>query len=180
MRPWYKQPEIWSLLALILIPVGIVGTKLVISARERARIAALAPDVQAAYAAFLADASSQGLRIFTGRTQGSVAQTARNKAAGRSGVDVSWHDLDPPRAIDIQVKDAAGKAIASPKSASEIALYLRAVRIAESHGFRQIGFNADGSKRFLRSGAWDPYHIEFRGPYRTIAAAIEASDLKLA
>jgi hypothetical protein len=59
-------------------------------------------------------------------------------------------------------------------------LYLSANRIAERHGFRQIGFQLDGTKRYIGSGIWDPYHIEHRGEHASLVAAIEAEAPELA
>lgn len=151
------------------------------SAAERRRISQLAPDARAAYEAFLYTAAARGIRIYTGRTQGTLAKTAAHNQAGRSDATISWHDLTPPRAIDIQVySPTTGRRISSPKTRVEIALYLKVLRLAESRGFRQIAFNADGSRKYLKSGAWDPYHLSFRGPYRTIAAAARATGVKYA
>ncbi len=151
------------------------------SARERRRIGQLAPDVRAAYEAFLYAAAARGIRIFTGRTQGTIAKTAAHNKAGRSDVHVSWHDLTPPRGIDIQVySPTTGRRISSPKTRAEIALYRKVLRLAEKYGFRQIAFHKDGSRRFLSSGAWDAYHIEHRGPYRGIQVAARATGVKYA
>ena len=147
------------------------------TAAERGRIMQLAPDARAAYEAFLYAAAAQGLRIYTGRTQGNVTKTQAHVAAGRSDATISWHDLTPPRAIDIQVHGPHGL-ISSPKTAAEIELYRHALRLAEEQGFRQIAFNADGSRRFLSKGAWDAYHIEYRGPYLTVQAAAAATGVR--
>lgn len=177
MRHWLG----WAILVGASIAMTSIGAKLVLSAQERARIDALAPDVRRVYLDFLREAAARGMRLRTGRTQGSLVKTAKHRAEGKSSVSVSWHDLDPPRAIDVYVRDPeTGKVITSPKTAREVSLYREMSRLAEEYGFRQIGFNRNGSKRYLSSGAWDPYHIEYRGPYATISAAIAATGVKQA
>lgn len=178
MRHWLG----WAILIGASFVTTQIGVKLVMSAQERSRIDQLAPDVRRVYLDFLREAAARGLRLRTGRTQGSVKQTAANKAAGRSSVAVSWHDLEPPRAIDVQVRDPeTGKILwGSDGDEKAVRLYREMSSLAEEFGFRQIGFWGDGSIRRLSSGAWDPYHLEYRGPYKTLAQAAKATGVKQA
>ena len=167
----------WLLFGILAYPVGKAVTNVVFGRLESARLEKLAPDVKNAFFDFVRAAAQEGYRVFAGRTAGTKAETAVHKAEGRSSVNVSWHDLRPPRAIDIKVGLMGKSLVTSPKedNPQHVTMYRDVLRIAERYGFRQIGFFQDGSIRHLSSGAWDPYHIEYRGPFANIQQAIAAT-----
>lgn len=170
-----KDYRTWLVLIAIFLPTSIIAGKIMLSAAEQKRLSALAPDVRAKLLELISNMKTKyDISLSIGRTQGSIAATMLNKAEGRSSVSVSWHDLTPPRAVDMYVKGTLG---ADTKAKDEKSYRLLAIE-AEALGFRQIGWNKDGTKRYLSSGAWDPFHLEYRGPYGNIAMAIEATGVK--
>lgn len=147
------------------------------SPAEQARIEALEPATRAAYLAYRKDLDGRGIRECATVTTRAVANQLAKVKAGLSANKIGWHQLN--RGIDRELFDA--KANAWDNEAHRIDLYHIAARLAEVHGFRQIGFNPDGSKCFIetvkngkKSKTWDPFHIEYRAPYATLAEAIEA------
>ena len=129
------------------------------SMSEAERIAALTPDTQLALRTLRAKLAAKGIKLYVGSTVRDRAGQDKHVQAGRSDADNSWHLVR--RAFDVYVidpktgnRDTKGLLIDSYKSLAKEAAAL---------GLRGIGFNADGSKRYLSSGAWDPFHFEFRG-----------------
>jgi hypothetical protein len=119
--------------------------------------------------------AAAGVGVYVGQT---LRSSAQEKAAIDSGhtsgsLKVSWHQLG--RAVDLYPLDDAGK----PDRTGTNLDAIRAIAMtAEAIGFRQLGFNSDGSKHILHNadGApiWDSGHVEWREPYATIAEAVAA------
>lgn len=144
---------------------------------EQLRLAELRPEVLLAYQAYRAECEGQGIRVFAIVTYRSPELQKLKHAEKKSTQDVGWHQLR--RAIDEQIWDPASKRW--DHKAMRTDLYLRRARIAQKHGFRQIGFSVSGAKNYIgeKQSTWDPFHIEFRAPHLTLAAAIaeEAPEL---
>jgi hypothetical protein len=165
---WVK-PALWTAGTL-----GVFGFILWIMDTEAAKISRLRPEVSALWEKLKAKAAAAGLEIRAISTVRTIDTQKLLVKLGRSAAGISWHNLG--RAIDFQVKDpATGK---WDDLAVRRDLYLKVARLAEGMGFRQLGFNPDGSRRVLKTADGrtfeDPYHIEYRAPHATIAAAIKA------
>lgn len=137
---------------------------------ERSKVALLLPGVQAKYLQYRRHAEAEGIRECVTQTYRTVQQQHKKVAQKRSTNLIGWHPLR--RGIDRFIWDPIAQRW--DNEAIKIDLYLKANRIAETHGFRQIGFNDDGTKRILTGNIWDPFHIEWRHPWDTLVAAIEA------
>lgn len=169
-----------------IIAISLVGAgALAVAAwllEEQIVVAGLLPDVAARWGRLKAKAAAVGIEIRAISTIRDADQQAKKILQGRTAGKLTWHFLG--RAVDFQVKDPATGAWDS--KAKRLDLYLRVARLAEGEGFRQLGFNADDSVRTLKTSDGrpftDPYHLEVRGPYPTLTAAIKAErpDLLLA
>jgi hypothetical protein len=165
---------VWWLLGLGLVAavapatVGLVG-----SLAEEARIARLRPEVAALVRQLRDRLAALGIRLFVGSTRRTAAEQASLVAAGKSAATTSWHQLG--RAADVYPYDpTTGK----PDLAGRHVENFRALaREAQALGFRSLGFTDTGAKRYIQTAKgpiWDAGHIEYRGPYATIAAAAAA------
>lgn len=147
--------------------------------RELSLIAELLPDVRAQYMRYRAHLGDIGIEEMVIKTSRSRAEQQAKFEEGKSSNPVSWHELR--RALDRWLR-WTGSHTWDSKAANHH-LYLKANRLAEAHGFRQIGFTPDDKVRILHgsSGPYtDPYHLERRDPHQTLAAAIAAEAPHLA
>ena len=137
--------------------------------REEQLLALLLPDVRAAYMRLRATMRTEGIETRVTETYRPISAQAAHVKAGRSANPVSWHQLR--RALH-ELVYVDGKADLAVKHRD---VWLRRARLAEAHGFRQIGFKPDGSNMYIgKRKTWDPYHLEYRQPHETLVAAIEA------
>jgi hypothetical protein len=143
---------------------------------EEGRLQKLQPEAQAMFRALINSLEAdEGIKVHVGQTLRTPAQEKAVIDAGRSAVKThSWHELG--RAVDLYpINPDTGKA---DLDGVRVDLFLRMHEKAAALGFRGIAFNADGSKRFITNNAgkkiWDGGHLEWRGPYDTIAEAVEA------
>lgn len=143
---------------------------------ERVLLDLLLPEVRAAYLDYRASVEACGLKECVIVTARSTHDQIQKVQQGRSTQKVGWHQLR--RAIDRQIWDPAKGAW--DDTARRADLYLQANRLAEQHGFRQIGFHEDNGKRYIGSGTWDPFHIEWRAPWASLAGALESEAPELA
>jgi len=99
-------------------------------------------------------------KVKVGRTFVTDEEQA-NVDPSKTGTNNSWHEIG--RALDIYVYDEKGKLDMDGKRED---LYLILHKTAVKHGFSNIAFNKDWSKRFIttKSGAKkrDLAHIEYR------------------
>lgn len=143
---------------------------------QLALIARLIPDCQAAYKRYLGSLWSLGIEerpIVTYRSP--AEQLAKYNQGRSSNKGPSWHSLR--RAIDRQLRRIGGEWDAEGK---DLGMYRDANFTAEREGFRQLGFNEDGSRRWIKTPKGkvsDIYHIEFRYPYETLEEALKAEPL---
>lgn len=137
---------------------------------EAELIGLLEPTTRERYQQYRRDLAAVGIEERAIVTFRSPAVQAQKVVQNKSTMTIGWHQLG--RAIDRQLK-SGGK---WDDKAEDVKLYLRAARIAERAGFRQIGFDSTGRKRFLKTRTgqafWDPFHIEYRGSYPSLIAAI--------
>lgn len=137
------------------------------SDREQQLFMELLPDVRAAYSRYRAECRTKEIMCRLTETYRPQKKQAEHHAAGRSTLSVGWHQLR--RALH-EVIFVDGVADMNGK---HIDLWRKRARIAEAHGFRQLGFKPDGSKKYVGKN-WDVYHLEYRSPHETLVAAVEA------
>jgi len=134
----------------------------------------LKPDAQAAFKRYRADLNAAGIEVRLTETMRSSAKQADLFREGtKTANKVSWHQLG--RAWhEIIIDPNTGKLDIAAKC---LDLWRQRAKLAEKHGIRQLGFNADGTVRYIKTPkgkAFDPYHLEFRGKHPTLVAAVEA------
>lgn len=142
---------------------------------EQAKVDKLQAEVAAALQLLIDDLASAGLETYVG-------QTLRTKAEEKAAVDSehsavtthSWHELG--RAVDLYpINPDTGH---WDSAGARVDLYQQMVAAAEARGFTSLAFNDDGTKRILHTKTghafWDGGHLEFHGPYASIAAAVAA------
>lgn len=134
----------------------------------------LLPDVRAAWWRYRAECRTKGIICRLTETYRPIEKQSEHLKAGRSTLAVGWHQLR--RALhEVIIIDG----IADMK-AEHLDLWRQRAKIAERHGFRQLGFKPDGSKMYIGKGkSWDVYHLEYRAPYDTLVAAVDAEAPKL-
>lgn len=139
---------------------------------EIGRINLLHPDARAALMAWHAEVETRGYTISIGQTiRSREDQAALWKEGAKTANPVSWHELK--RAWHFYLLDANGKRIVNAEKV--VGDYLKCARLAEFVGCRQLGFNDDDSPRHIGKGKfWDPFHLEYRAPYATLAEACKA------
>lgn len=148
---------------------------------ELDRLELLIPEARWRVERLIQAMAAEGWDVYVGRTQGSPAQTAAAVAAGRAGKNMKhdWHELR--RAADLRRRKATGGPNFDTSPASEPfwrALYKHATAL----GLRSLAYRPDGTK-FLIEGSkgtfWDPGHVEYRAPYKTLAEAVKAVESAL-
>jgi hypothetical protein len=142
---------------------------------EQTRFDELQPDVQTQLSALLTDLKSQGIDAYVGQTLRTQDEEASVIAAGRSAVTThSWHELG--RAVDLYPRDPITGA--GDHTGTNLDAIRTIALTAQGRGWRQLGFNDDGSKRTITTSSgkkiWDSGHIEWRSPYGSIAEAVAA------
>jgi hypothetical protein len=156
------------------LPDQIADAIVTLTTSEETRLSNMQADAQAAARSLIQDLANQGITAWVGQTLRSPAQEKAAVDSGHSAVTtVSWHQLG--RAVDLYPTYDDGSADTSGNNMDAI----RAIATtAENWGFRQLAFNADGSKRIIHTATgapiWDSGHVEFRSPYSTIAEAVAA------
>ncbi len=156
-------------------PIDVIGDALtMLTTTEETRLSELEPETQAAARQLIATMATQGVRLHVGQTLRSPAQEKAVIVAGASAVKThSWHELG--RAVDMYPDDGNG----SPDyNATNLDNYRLMHDDAASLGFKGIAFNDDGSKHLITNSKgkkiWDGGHLQFQGPYATIAEAVSA------
>jgi hypothetical protein len=155
--------------------VDQLGDALVdLTSSEESRLEQLEPVTQEQVRALISTLAGQGIAVHVGQTLRTAAQEKDAQDSGHTSASLvtSWHQIG--RAVDLYPLDDAGKVDYSGTNLDAI----RAIAdTAESMGFRQLAFNADGSKRIIQGSKgpiWDSGHIEWRAPYGSIAEAVAA------
>jgi hypothetical protein len=146
-----------------------------LTSSEADRLEQLEPVTQEQVRGLVAELERQGVGIYIGQTLRSSAQEKALVDAGRTAgsLKISWHQLG--RAVDLYPLDADGK---PDRTGTNLEAIRAIASTAEALGFRQLAFNADGSKHLLTNAEgrkiWDSGHVEWRAPYDSIAAAVSA------
>jgi len=137
--------------------------------KEQQLLSLLLPEVRAQYMRLRAEMRTAGIYTRLTETYRDLKKQAEHLKAGRSTLAVSWHQLR--RALhEVILVDGVPDMKIKHRD-----LWLKRARMAEAHGFRQIGFKPDGSNWYIGKGkSWDPYHLEYRAPYDTLAEAVAA------
>ncbi len=142
---------------------------------EETRLEQLEPETQALVRQLLDQMAAQGIRVFVGSTSRTIAQEKADVAAGKSskGQTYSWHMIG--RAVDLYpINPDTGK---PDYQGVRNDLYQTLAAVATGLGFRSLAYNGDGSRHYLQTikgSVWDGGHIEFRGGYSSLLAAIQA------
>lgn len=141
---------------------------------DHARAEHLHADARAALERQVAEAEAAGLKVAVGQTYRGRAEQAALWAEGtKTANPVSWHELR--RAWHLHVIDpATGKRDIDAKRIDD---YRHLAFIADKLQIRQLGFNADGTVRYIKVGkgkSWDPFHFEWRHPHESLLAAVKA------
>jgi hypothetical protein len=157
-----------------LFKAGDLGVRLLTS--EESKIAKLEPGTQSALLALMADLNAQGLHVYVGQTLRTKAEEKAVHDAGATGAGLvySWHELG--RAVDLYPIDPD---TGHPDlHGARVDLFRQMADTAANYGFTSLAFNGDGSRHLLHTATghtiWDGGHLEFKGPYTTIAQAVEA------
>lgn len=152
----------------------VIDKAVVLTSSEETRIAKLEASTAAALRVLISDLEGQGLEVFVGQTLRTKAEEQAAIDSGHSAVTShSWHELG--RAVDLYpVNPDTGKA---DLPGARVDLFQQMATTAKSYGFTSLAFNADGTKHILHTATghaiWDGGHLEFHGPYGTIAEAVE-------
>jgi len=151
----------------------------VLQATEAARRDALTPDTRAAWDTLRQLAAERGIELYLGDT---IRDDAAQRAAFESGASTistrGWHHTG--RALDFRVIDPANGQV--DRAGKRVDLYREVARLAEGLGFRQIGFNLDGSVRKLKRADGSTFsdlgHLEYRDGRTLEVALAEYAELE--
>lgn len=132
---------------------------------EAARRAQLLPSAQLALDGLrLQLEEAHGIQTFVGSTLRTTNEQSVLVKGGASDTEASWHLLG--RAVDLYVIDpATGQPDMKARTAqpSQGDLYLKLHQVAAEWGWHGIAYDlATGKKKYLKSGAWDGGHLEYR------------------
>jgi hypothetical protein len=171
----------WTYIAgggILLLAAGRVAAPIILRRSEAARIAALRLDTKTRILELRRKLLERGIAVHIGSTARSVSEQASILASGRTTTPGSWHLVG--RAADVYPIDPkTGK---PDYAGRRVDLYRIMVEEAEKLGLRSLAFNPDGSKRTLvgkKGPFWDGGHLEYRGPFATVAQAAKAEGLVL-
>lgn len=160
---------------------GFVDTTLdvltLLSSSETARMDQLQDEPKQKLLELIGTLADQGIRVYVGQTLRTAAEEKSNvdKGVTSAGLQYSWHELG--RAVDLYPVDPdTGKADYAVK---RLDLYIAMHAAAKAAGWRGIAFEADGVTRHYLTNSkgkkiWDGGHLEWRSPYPTLVAAIDA------
>lgn len=146
-----------------------------------ARLDQLAPAARPWFEALIRAMQADGYSPFIGQVHRSPAQQRQAIADGATSAHqvLSWHGLVAPdgtpasRAVDFRRRLLDGGEDPTTSGPDDFwrALYKHATAIP---GMRSLAYRADGSKLLLNGKTWDAGHVEFRAPYATLLAAVQA------
>lgn len=157
--------------ALLAWPVYKVGTVLIETATEAAKIDALRPEVADALRAARADLLDQGMKTLVGQTKRTADEESAAVARGSSATHNSFHVLG--RAVDLYPYDPdTGEA---DMNGVNVDLFKQMHAVLANYGFTNIAFNADGSKKYITTSkgkVWDGGHAQFTNGMTFAQAAV--------
>jgi hypothetical protein len=155
------------------LAIAVAGWLIAPSVLERQRIAALEPSTRRAYRQLIARLRARGISLYTGQTSRTPALQKRLVAEGKSTTEKSWHLAR--RAIDAYPIDPRTRK--PDLKGVRLDLFRIMHEEAAKLGFRGLAFKTDGSKRIIQTSKgpiWDAGHIEYRGGFPNVAAAMAA------
>lgn len=135
---------------------------------EAKRRAQLQPAARAALDALREDLSkNHGIETYVGQTARTKAQQATALSEDKSDTENSWHLL--LLAVDLYPIDPA---TGQPDKAGKLwnTLFRKMHEVAPRHGWKGIAFDAQGKRKYLKSGTWDGGHLQYTSG-QTYAAA---------
>lgn len=146
--------------------------------KDNARdISALEPEMYRKYLELERRLAAKGIKLLRGRTRASQAEGRKNFAEGKSSIasGISWHLLG--RAIDVYPFDPkTGKPDMAGKNKELYRLLHREWYALGGHGLAFLPY-PNGPVRYLKGQKgkyWDGGHLEFHGPYKSLAQAYAA------
>lgn len=148
-----------------------------LTSSETARMDQLQDEPKQKLLELIGTLADQGIRVYVGQTLRTAAAEKSNvdKGVTSAGLQYSWHELG--RAVDLYpIDDNTGK----PDYAGvRLDLFSAMHAAAKAAGWRGIAFEADGTTRHYLTNSkgkkiWDGGHLEWRSPYPTLVAAIDA------
>ncbi len=164
-----------------------IGDALVmLTSTDESRLSQLEPETQAQVRGLIQDLANgvpdpgypagdvlASFPVHVGNTLRTQAEEKAAIASGHSAVKShSWHEIG--RAVDLYPIDSNTGKIAADDSP----LYLVMQQAAVARGFRQIAFDDNWDRRYITNAQgkkiWDGGHMEWRGPYDSIAEAVNA------
>lgn len=148
-----KAVETLLVVALICV-LAFGGSMIVETVREKKRLDGLLPHVREKVVILRNRLAERGLETFVGQTDRTQDEQLINVQNGASDTLDSWHLLR--RAIDLYVYRKGQK-----WDAGSVADYKIMHDEAAKLGFTGIAFNADGTKKYLKSGKWDGGHLQY-------------------
>lgn len=128
---------------------------------EAARRAQLVPSAQLALDGLRLELEERhGIRTFVGQTRRTSSEQKVLVAGGASDTEQSWHLVD--RAVDLYLVDPA---TGDPDLNAKLpdSMWLTMHQVANRWGWR-VPFRdlTTGKRKYLKSGAWDGGHLEYR------------------
>jgi hypothetical protein len=151
-----------------------------VTAGETGRLALLIPECGKRVQQVIAAMATRGFDVYVGQTMRSQEQQAEAQARGTTSVNQSrsWHQLG--RAADLRKRNSDGTVDESTHDEPFFrALFDEATKV----GLRSLAFREDGSRLLIHTthgDVWDAGHVEYRGPYDTLAEAFAAEGQKVA
>jgi hypothetical protein len=143
-----------------------------VTSAELARLDQLCAAARPWFTALIQAMQSHGYDPFIGQVLRTPAQQQQAIAAGTTSKHqiLSWHFLG--RAVDFRRRLPGGTEDQTTSGPDDFwrTLYEEASAIP---GMRSLAYNADGSKLLLNGVTWDAGHVEFRGDYPTLVAAVQ-------
>jgi hypothetical protein len=143
-----------------------------LSVGEIVRLGTLIPPARAAHDALISAMIARGLTPFIGACARTPAQQAAAVTSGHSSKNekIDWHELR--RAVDYRARLGDGSEDMTTHNEPFFrALYDEAQKIP---GMRSLAYRKDGSKLLIDGHLWDAGHVEYRAPFGTLLAAVQA------
>jgi hypothetical protein len=152
---------------------SVVDEFVVLLTSEESRLSQLEPETQSMVRQLLQNLANQGMQVHVGNSLRTQAQEKAAIESGHSAVKThSWHELG--RAVDLYPIDPDTNQ--PDMNGSNDALFVQMQQAAVALGFRQIAYDDNWNRRYITTSAgkklWDGGHIEWHGPYATIADAV--------
>lgn len=148
---------------------NVVDQLVILTTTEESRLSQLEPETEQMVRQLLQNLANAGMMVEVGSTLRTQAQEKAAIASGHSAVKThSWHEIG--RAVDLYPYDPnTGQPDMNGKND---ALFIQMQQAAVDLGFHQIAYDSNWNRKYLSNGVWDGGHMEWHGPYATIADAV--------